>query len=116
MENVKPIIIRDNANHTEYVLEFNKESVKFAEDRGFSLDDLRNGRNEYKNLELLFFCSFRMHHKNLTMDKAMKILHDDLGGYTKGMLERMITLYQQPYASLVSEEETAKNPQMSVEL
>ena len=116
MENVKPIILNDKANNVQYTLEFNKESVKFAEDRGFSLDDMRNGRNEYKNLELLFFCSFRMHHKNLPMDKAMKILYDDLGGYPKGMLERMITLYQQPYASLVSEEETAKNPQMSVEL
>ena len=42
VERVKPITIRNKATSEEYVLEFDKESVKFAEDRGFRLADLDN--------------------------------------------------------------------------
>ena len=39
-EQVKPIIIHDAENGIDYTLEFNRESVKFAEARGFDIEDV----------------------------------------------------------------------------
>lgn len=102
---VKPIIIKNTEDGVEYTLEFNRESVKFAEMRGFKIDDL--GEYPMTKIPELFFYAFRMHHKNVSREKTDKILFEELGGIPEGMLERLAELYAQPFEALtiVNEEE-----------
>jgi len=112
-ERIKPIVIRDNESNTEYTLEFNRESVRFAEARGFDIRDL--DRFPMTKLPELFFYAFRMHHKNISRDKTDKILFDDLGGMPDGMAERLGALYGVPFNALANDGE-AKNGRMTVEM
>ena len=38
-EKVKPIILHDTEEEEDYTLEFNRETVRFAEGRGFDIPD-----------------------------------------------------------------------------
>lgn len=113
MTEVKPIIIRNEETKEEYTLEFSRESVKFAENRGFTLGDV--DRFPMNKLPEFFFYAFRMHHKNISREKTDKILFEDLGGMPEGMIERLGQLYAAPFTSLTQDEETSKNSKMTVE-
>lgn len=110
---VKPIVITLEDN-TQYTLEFNRESVKFSESRGFKIEDVADF--PMTKLPELFFYAFRMHHKNVARDKTDKILFDELGGIPEGMVERLAELYSAPYdvLSVVGEDER-KNSKVKVE-
>ena len=112
---MKPIVLK--AKDTEYTLEFNRESVKFAEQRGFKFEDVRDF--PMSKIPELFFYAFRMHHKNVARDKTDKIL-EELGGLPEGFLERLIELYTAPFdfLTIVSEEEgeERKNSKWTVEM
>ena len=113
-EQVKPIIIHDGENGIDYTLEFNRESIRFAEARGFDIDDV--GKYPMSKLPELFFYSFRMHHKNVSKEKTDRILFDDLGGMPSGMAERLGALYAAPFEALTNGNEgKAKNSKMTVE-
>lgn len=110
---VKPIVLK--TKDTEYTLEFNRESVKFAEMRGFIVEDVTN----FPMLKVpeLFFYAFRMHHKNVARDKTDKIL-DELGGLPEGFVARLVELYSEPYNFLIesAEGEERKNSKWTVEM
>ena len=112
-EQVKPIILHDEENQIDYTLEFNRESVRFAEQRGFCVDDV--ARYPMIKLPELFYYAFRMHHKNVSRERTDRILFEDLGGMPEGMAERLGELYAAPYTALDGGKQ-AKNPQMTVEL
>ena len=113
-EQVKPIIIHDGENGIDYTLEFNRETIRFAEARGFDIDDV--GKYPMSKLPELFFYSFRMHHKNVSREKTDRILFDDLGGMPSGMAERLGALYAAPFEALTNGNEgKAKNSKMTVE-
>ena len=113
-ELVKPIRLVDNETGDAYILEFDRETVKWAEQRGFDPDmvtkyPMTAGAD-------FFFYAFRMHHKNIARDKTDKILFDYLGGInetTGKILARLMELYYQCFSTLADEEE---NPRMAVEL
>ena len=111
MERVKPIIIKDKKNNREYTLEFDRDSVRFAESRGFKLEDV----DEYVMTKVpeFFWYAFRMHHKSVAMNQAEEILKE-IGGLNEAIAKRLVELYVQTYNSLGSEE--TKNPDMTVEL
>ena len=114
-EQVKPIIIHDEENGMDYTLEFNRESIRFAEARGFDIDDV--GRYPMTKIPELFFYAFRMHHRNVSREKTDRILFDDLGGLPEGAAERLGALYAAPFEALSSKDEKkAKNPKMTVEM
>ena len=114
-EQVKPIIIHDAENGTDYTLEFNRESIRFAEARGFDIDDV--GRYPMTKIPELFFYAFRMHHKNISREKTDRFLFDDLGGLPEGAAERLGALYAAPFEALANKEEKpGKNPKMTVEM
>ena len=112
-EKAKPIVIHDEEHQKDYTLEFNRETVVFAEQRGFSMEDI--SRYSMVRLPELFFYAFRMHHPNISKAVTDKILFDDLGGMPEGMAERLGELYAIPYNSLVGGKQ-AKNPRMTVEM
>ena len=113
-EQIKPVVLHDNENGVDYTLEFDRETVKFAEARGFKIEDV--GDYSMTKIPELFFYAFRMHHKNVSREKTDRILFDDLGGLPSGLLERLVQLYNAPYEALIAAREDAgKNSKMTVE-
>ncbi len=39
-EEIRPLILHDGESGQDYTLEFSRESVKYAESRGFVIDDV----------------------------------------------------------------------------
>lgn len=117
-ENVKPMIITtedEKGKKISYTLEFNKESVKFAEDRGFQLADVT--RFPMTKVPELFFYAFRMHHPKVAKANTDAIIFGEdgwggLGGIPDGVVERLIELYDAPFGAMVD----SKNSKVAVEL
>lgn len=115
-ENVKPIVLRNTETNTEYVLEFDKESVKFAEDHGFVIarvpDFPMTGIHDF------FYYAFRKHHRNISRQQTDKILDEELGGVgglPQGFIERLNQLYSVPFDKGMVEE-NGKNAKMQIEM
>lgn len=109
---MKPIVLK--SKDTEYTLEFNRESIKFAEMRGFKIEEVA----EYPMTKIpeLFFYAFRMHHKNVAREKTDKILFEEMGGVPEGLIERLAELYTEPFEALTVKDEERKNSKWSVEM
>lgn len=113
-ELAKPIRLVDNETGESYILEFDRDTVKWAEQRGFDPDlvtkfPMTVGAD-------FFFYAFRMHHRNIARDKTDKILFDYLGGInetTGKILARLMELYYQTFDTLADK---AENPRIAVEL
>ena len=113
-EQIKPIILKDDNNGDIFVLEFNRDTVKYAEARGFKISAFDEGV-VVSTTEELFFYAFRMHHPNKSRADTDKILYEKLKGMPTGMLERLIDLYVLPINALKQDDEEAKNSTMTVE-
>lgn len=111
-EPVKPIVLRDSETGKIYVLEFDRYSVKFAEEHGFSTssENLR-----ITDMEELFFYSFRKHHPEVSRADSDKFLYEKLHGFPDGMVPRLIQLFAAPFEALVQTEESSKNATMTAE-
>lgn len=111
MEQVKPIILRFE-DGIEYTLEFNRESVKYAEEHGFIRDDI--SEKIMTRLPELFHYAFRMHHPTLTMERTSEILFNDLGGLSEEAVKRLVELYIAPYNYLINNTGKTKNSKLKV--
>lgn len=114
-ERINPVRVTDKDSGEVYELDFSRESVRFAEARGFKLEDV-NDFPVTKFSELFYF-SLRKNHRNLPKEKADK-LYEKMGGMTEKLLIRLIHLYQQAASAnnIQDEEELAKNEHVTVEL
>lgn len=114
-EHIDPMYITDNDTGMKYELDFSRESVKFAENRGFDLENAIkfpvNGIND------LFYYAFRKNHRSTSREKTDKML-DKWGGLPEKALSRLIQLYQQAqtYNTIQSDEDAEKNPHITLEL
>ena len=116
-ERVKPIIIHDEEANEDYTLEFNRESILFAEGRKFDIDDV--GKYPMTKVPELFWYAFRWHHKNMSKQQTDKIFFEKLGGFEgipEGFAARLGELYNAPFTASFDGEKTAKNPMVTVEL
>lgn len=118
-EKVAPIRIKDaETNHT-YILDFSRETVQFAEDRGFDWDLV--GTKPGTLIPLIWFCAFRRYDRRISYEKTTQML-EDLGGMRTDWLRRLRALYDQSMASLIADpdkeesEEDAKNAKLTVSL
>lgn len=111
---IKPIVLTDNETGIKYTLEFTRDSVKFAQFKGFNIDDIDT--KPMLAIPDLFYYSFRANHKNVSREKIDK-LFEELGGMPSGMLERLIQLYYLPYNTLIADEDEGepKNAKLTVE-
>lgn len=111
-ENVKPIVVTDTDTGMEYTLEFTRESVKFAEARGFKIRDV----TDYPMTKIpeLWFYAFRAHHKGVPRNKTDALL-DGLGEIPDGLMERLGELYSAAFDTL-TDREAAENPRVTVKL
>ena len=114
-EKVKPIVVTHKETGEQYTLEFSRESVRFAEMRGFNPDDV--SRFPMLKIPELWFYAFRMHHKNVSRERTDRFLFEEIGGIPDGLLERLLALYAAPFEVLSTENENGetKNATMTVE-
>lgn len=113
IEELRPIVITDNKTGEEYVLEFNAESVKFAENRNFNMDEIVE--KPMTKIPELFFYAFRMHHKFLGKDKIDKI-YDKLCPLPEGFVARLKDLYYVPITKMFEVSSGSKNEEMTVKM
>jgi len=114
-ERITPVKFTDNDTGNSYELDFCRESVKFAEARGFKRSDVF----EYPVTKFpeFWFYAFRMHHKDLARNKT-DALYEKMGGFTEKLMTRLLDLYDQASTSnnIQDEEDLAKNAKVTVEL
>lgn len=113
-EVLKPVILTDKTNNDVYVLEFNRDSVKFAEARGFDINQF-GSKVMLSAIEELFFYAFRMHQPKMSKADTDKILYEKLGGVPEGLVERLAQLYLVPFNTLIRNEDSVKNSKMTVD-
>ena len=111
MSEVKPMIITDNETGERYTLEFDKDSVRFAERNGFDIEDL--GKYPLTKLEELFWYAFRKNHKRVDRIKSNKLLYG-IGKLPENFTERLVMLYAEPFKGFADGEEDA-TPFVTVE-
>lgn len=113
MENdVKPIIVHDDETGMAFTLEFTRESVRFAEARGFKISEVAD--YPMTKIPELWFYAFRAHHKNIARARTDALLKG-LGGIPDGLLERLGELYAAPFSAL-TDGQTEENPHVTVEM
>lgn len=107
-----PIKITDPDTSDVYTLDFDRASVKFAEQRGFKIMDCQDSPET--GIAALFFYAFRKNHKNVARDKTDKML-EELGGLLPEEVNRLQELYTASISSLNLDGER-KNARLRVEL
>lgn len=116
MENrVMPLRITDHDGDKVYELDFSRESIKFAENKGFKVSEVTDF--PATKIPEFFYYAFRKNHKNVARSQTDALL-EKMGGLTGPILERMFQLYNQATVThlLIDEEEFAKNTEVTVEL
>ena len=112
-ERIDPIVLTNKKTGNVYVLEFNRESVEFAESR-FGIRP-QMFENELGSLMIrnLFYCAFRMHQPKVSKAETDKILENS--GITADQLVQLCRLYELPYTTLiVSKEQQEKNSEWTM--
>lgn len=97
---------------TEYVLEFSRETISFAEDHGFRKEEVST--KTMTRLPELFFYAFRMHHPGIKKDETDRILFEDLGGLSDDMIIRLSDLFIETYNTLVNQDGKPKNSKLAI--
>lgn len=120
LKDLKPIVIRIAKTGEVFTLEFDRETVKWAEDRGFTANPANGYAPLYEKpmsgFEDLFYYAFHMHHKTVSKAYSDHILHDVLHGFKDGMIDRLIGLHAKTYDTLMQSEDDAKNEEVVVEM
>lgn len=112
MERIEPM--RITVDDKEYILEFNRATVKDAESKGFKREDIAD--NLMTRIPELFYYAFKMHHPSISQAKTDEILFKDLEGLSGPELDRLIDLFNAPYGTLMNEDGERKNPRVTVKL
>lgn len=112
---VEPIRITDPESGAVYVLEFSRQSVRFAESRGFKISELLDFPQT--NIPAFWYYSFRKNNGDVSRAQTDAIL-EDMGGLSPAILERLVQLYQAPNESLIadSDDDKRKNSRFMVEM
>ena len=113
LKTVKPVVIHDNEHGKDYKLEFDRDSVRFAEDHDFKIDDIED--KQMIRVPELFYYAFRKNHMRMSRQQTDKILFEDLGGATPELVARLSLLYAIPYRTLFNSTGKPKNPKVTVE-
>ena len=105
-------------NGKEFTLDFDLDSVRFAEAQGFEWDAISNKPGTM--VPILWFSAFRKNHKRVSRKEADDML-EGLGGFTKALSDRLAALYFQALSGIIAtdddeNEAVEKNAEWTVEL
>lgn len=119
-ERINPIKITDNEGIIKnagdvYELDFSRESIAFAEGRGFKVEEVATF--PVTRIAELFYYSFRKKNRSVSREKTDKFM-EAWGGVPEKVLKRLIELYNQAAMSnnIQLDEDAEKNPVATVEL
>lgn len=119
-ERVNPIRLTDKKGiigpaGNVYELDFSRESIVFAENRGFKVEEVV--AYPVTRISELFYYSFRKNHRKVSREKTDKLM-EAWGGVTESVLKRLIDLYNQAALSnnIQTDEDSEKNEMVAVEL
>lgn len=115
-DRVKPAIVTDTRDGKEYTLDFNADTIRYAERRGFTVEDLQNF--PATKAPEFFIYAFRMHHPTAT-EKFINGFREHNHGIPQALIVRLMELYQQAIKDcniLIPDSEEVENPGMLVML
>lgn len=111
---VAPMKVFDDETNRTYTLDFNRDTVRFAEDRGFTWDAV--GDRPATLVPFIWYCAFRRYDPRISLEKTTKIL-EDLGGMKPKWIKRLRELYDQALVTLIADDDDeVKNGHLTVEL
>lgn len=99
-------------NGKDYTLEFTRDSVRYAESRGFRIDEFEE--KVLTNTENLFYFAFKAHHPEVTTEEAYKILYDEFGGLSSDEVRNLVEDYVETYTALINEESPKKSRKVTI--
>ena len=115
-----PIRITDNKGiiHNPgdvYELDFSRESIVFAENRGFKVEEV--AVYPVTRISELFYYAFRKKHRNVSREKTDKFMAV-WGGIPEKVLKRLVELYNQAAMAnnIQVDEDAEKNETATVEM
>lgn len=106
-EKKEAIKITDTENNRVYVLDFDLDSIKYAQDNGFSWDEIDT--RSATLVPLIWYTLFRRHEKNVSKADAENLLKR-LGGMSVALIVRIRQLWEQTLAPLYADEEDSYDP------
>lgn len=102
IEIVKPITFEYDGK--TYILEFNRNTVIAAERDGLVIGNVVD--MPASTIPLLFYHSFKMHHKNIKRSETDAIL-EAIGGLSSTVFGRLAELFTAPTKALIHEDDEA---------
>lgn len=98
-----------------YELDFSRESIAFAESKGFKLENV--AEFPVTNISNLFYYAFRKNHRNVSREKTDKLMKA-WGGLPESVLARLVELYSQAATAnnIQLDEDAGKNEMVTVEM
>lgn len=119
-DRVNPIRITDHEGiirnpEDVYELDFSRESIVFAENRGFKVEEV--AVYPVTRISELFYYAFRKKHRNVSKEKTDRF-KEAWGGVPEGVLKRLIELYNQAAMAnnIQVDEDAEKNKIATVEM
>ena len=113
IERETPMEIEDTETGRVYVLDFNRETRAWAEERGFNWDGIEDHIATY--VPLIWFAAFRRYEPRISLEKTTKML-EELGGLQPKWAVKLKKLYDQAVEALVAEDGETKNGKLTVRL
>lgn len=120
LDRVNPIRLTDHKGIIKnpedvYELDFSRESIAFAEARGFKLENV--AEFPVTNISNLFYYAFRKNHRSVPREKTDKFM-EAWGGLPENVLKRLIELYTQAATAnnIQTDEDAGKNGTATVEM
>lgn len=114
-EKIPSMFVSDKETGERFELDFSRESVVFAENRGFNLDEVI--KYPLTRIPDLFFYAFRKNCRNKARSQTDALLKK-MGGLPTPAIERLIALYQQAvnYGGVIKAEGDEEEKNVVVEL
>lgn len=120
LDRVAPIRLTDHKGIIKnqedvYELDFSRESIAFAEARGFKIEEVPV--YPVTRISELFYYAFRKKHRNVSREKTDKFM-EEWGGIPEKVLKRLIELYTQAATAnnIQVDEDAEKNETATVEM
>lgn len=120
LDRVAPIRLTDHKGIIKnpedvYELDFSRESIVFAEARGFKIEEVPV--YPVTRISELFYYAFRKKHRSVSREKTDKFM-EEWGGIPEKVLKRLIELYTQAATAnnIQVDEDAEKNETATVEM
>lgn len=103
--------IKFNYENKDYVLEFNRNSIKTMEKQGFNLESFTE--QPMTMVEIAFEGAFLKNHSNITKAKVEEIY--GLFKNKKALIQQLIVMIQETYSALFDDDENGEDESKKID-